>query len=115
MTRERFDTTWLPRIGPRGAEALWRWRRKAVLCMAAPLIAGGGSTLIAIGGAAEVVAGVGLWLVAVALLVDFIKGQQHVKALVSEWFGVPVRGLPPMSQRAFDRWSKVNGYEQPHQ
>ena len=60
-------------------------------------------------------AGIALLLVGFALVADVVRGQQRVNALVSEWFGVPVRGLPPMDQRAFDHWSKTNGYEQPHQ
>jgi len=115
MTRGQFDAIWVPRLGPKGADALWRWRRKTLLYIASPILAGGGATLLAIGGALGAAGGAALLLVAFGLVTDFVMGQRRLKALVSERFGVPVKGFPAMNQRSFDRWCTYHGYQQPGQ
>ena len=111
MSRGQFDAIWVPRLGANGAETLWRWRRKTPLYLTAPIVGGGGSTLLAIGGALEAVAGVVLVLVAFGLVADFVIGQRRLKALVSQQFGVPVKGFPAMNEESFDRWCRYHGYE----
>jgi hypothetical protein len=112
VTRERFDTIWVSRLGAEGADDLWRWRRRTKAYMMMPFIAGGGSLLLGLGVLGDLGAVV-LYVVAVGLLVDFIMGMRRLKAAMSERFGVHVKGFPPMNQRAFDRWTAYNGYRQP--
>ena len=113
MHREGFDNIWVPRLGASGADTLWRYRRKTPLYMASPLLAAGGSTLLTVGGALGAVCGVALLLLAFGLVADFFLGKKRLKALMSERFGVTVKGVPAMNQRSFDRWCKYNRYEQP--
>lgn len=113
MNRGQFDEIWMPRLGPNGAEALWRWRKKTLLYVASPILAGAGATLVGIGGTLEVLGGVALLLLAFGLVVDFLVGQRRLKVLMSQRFGVRVKGFPAMNQRSFDRWCQYHHYEQP--
>jgi hypothetical protein len=113
MKRQAFDAIWLPRLGPKAADGLWRarnWGRKAI--PAAPLFACGAGGLAGhgvVGDVGAVICG----LVAAVLVTQFLLWQRRLKGLMSEWFGVEVSGSPLMNQRSFDRWCAYHGYRHP--
>jgi hypothetical protein len=114
MTREKFDVIWIPRLGEEGAEELWRFRRRSIAATFATPIAGGGSLLLSAGGVLGDLAGGLLLLTAAAIWVAFVRGRGRLKTLMSERFGVRVKGFPLITQRSFDRWCAAHGYSQPN-
>jgi hypothetical protein len=113
VTREKFDVIWMPRLGNEGAEELWRFRRRSLAATCATPIAGCGILLLSAGGVLGDLAGVLLLLIAAAIWVQFVRGRMRLKALMSERFGVQVKGFPVITQRSFDRWCADHGYSQP--
>ena len=113
MTREKFDVIWMPRLGEEGADELWRFRRRSIAATCATPIAGIGSFFLSAGGTLGDLAGGLLLLIAAAVWVQFLRGRGRLKTLMSERFGVRVKGFPLINQRSFDRWCADHGYSQP--
>ena len=113
MTREKFDVIWMPRLGEEGAVELWRFRRRSIAATCATPIAGIGSFFLSAGGTLGDLAGGLLLLIAAAVWVQFLRGRGRLKTLMSERFGVRVKGFPLINQRSFDRWCADHGYSQP--
>ena len=113
MTREEFDADWVHRIGPTGADELWRRCKRNKFYVLAPVFAGGASIFLGAGayGVLGDLGGAALVAIVVGLIADFINGIRRLKRELSEWFGTRVDGLPPMNVRAFDRWSTHHGYK----
>jgi hypothetical protein len=112
MTREEFDGIWVPRLGEKGASDLRRLRRRMITEVWAPIYAAAGAILLGTSVLGDI-GGVLLLLFAVWCVVDLVMFQLRMRALLRERFGVRVKGLPSMSQRQFDRWCKIHGYQQP--
>jgi hypothetical protein len=113
MTKQELEATWVPRIGEKATMELGRFRRVgmiaivtwSVLAVAAG-VAFSGNTLDRILGVVLVAAIVGAFAV-------FIRCQLRVKAAISDWFGVRIKGLPLMNPKAFDRYCEKQGLQRP--
>jgi hypothetical protein len=113
VTREKFDAIWMPRLGEEGTAELWRFRRRGIAATCATPIAGVGSLLLSAGGVLADLAGGLLVLTSAVLLIQFVRGRGRLKALMSQRFGVRVKGFPLINRRSFDRWCADHGYSQP--
>lgn len=113
MTRERFNGIWLPRLGMGGADELWGFRRASMrAAVGVPVFAGAAGVLAGSGILGDFGAAVSA-LGAASLWLDVVRRRATLKRLMSERFGVRVRGFPMMSPAAFDRWVRARGYRQP--
>ena len=84
----------MPRLGEEGANELWRFRRLSIAATFATPIAGAGALLLSAGSVLGDLAGGLLLLTAAAVWVEFVRGRARLKALMSERFGVRVKGFP---------------------
>lgn len=113
MASVDFDTTWIPRIGERGAFELRRGRKIAlIVATVVPVLAVAAGVLFAVGGLWNLLGA--LLVVAITVcVVLFIRAQMRVAAAVSAWFGVKVKGLPLMNTRDFDAFCQKQGLRRP--
>lgn len=115
MQRDEFDTIWVPRLGKRGADEMWRLRRRAFLGPALVLIPAGVASFLFADGTAGVVGGCLLMLFALVVIADtYVRRPLRIRAVACDRFGVSVQGLPGLSPQAFDRWCERYGYKQPN-
>ena len=113
MTREEFDTVWVQRLGNKGADELWRFKSRFWYYMCSNFAAGVGGVLFFGAGVLGKYFGVGAWVVSAWLIMEFVRDKRRLRVVMSERFGVQLQGIPPMNQRAFDRWVKYHGYQHP--
>lgn len=113
LDREKFDALWVPRLGQKGADEKWRRVQAGIRAPALIFIPACAASFLW-GSALGDVAGRLLILVALALIWDFrVRRPLRIKAIASDRFGVPVKGIPGLSPRQFDEWCARNGYTQP--
>lgn len=108
--QSRFESVWLPRIGP---EATAQLRRSsyvslvlALTCFGAALAA---SFAFGSGTGRGALLGVALVAVAITAFVGRIRSQSHLAAALSEWYGVRIswHDLPSVARvNRFDAWCR---------
>jgi hypothetical protein len=109
-----FEATWIPRIGEQATAELRRYRW-AGLTMPFTACALGAAGLYALyGGLLDQFLGGVLMAGAVGAFVILIRCQFRVKAAISDWFGVKVKGLPLMNTKDFDSYCQKQGLQKPH-
>lgn len=103
-----FEQTWIPRIGPEGAERLAYFRRVTLICGPSLLVFSGAASFAFAGDGLDKGIGVVLVVCAAVTLLAFARAQQQLAVALSRWFGVKLKAgnLPPMSPRRFDAWCK---------
>ena len=112
MAESDFEGTWYPRIGKDAAEELRRYRRITIFGISSPLFVVGASLLIGNGTLDDII-GVALASVFVVYIVMFIGAQRRIAAVMSDWFGVKIKGIPMMTPKKFDAWSQARGLQRP--
>jgi hypothetical protein len=114
VTRQKLDSVWVPRIGERGVEEFLRYRRSCFLVMPAAVLTGVGGVLCA-AGPVGVVFGVVLFVIAGTSFVNMFWRQRRFAAVLSDWYGAKVRGVPALSPERFDAWRDRQGLRHSNQ
>jgi hypothetical protein len=109
MTNPGFEATWIPRIGERATAELRRYRRAGLIMPLAACLLGVTATFAFDGGLLDKLLGAVLMSGALGALVVLIRCQLRVKAAISDWFDVKVRGLPLMNTKDFDGYCQKQG------
>jgi hypothetical protein len=109
---DSFQDAWEPRIGPAATALLRRQQRHrgVKFAIAAGSVVGAPALIWSVGGLVAVLLGIVWSICAIAIIVNARRGLVEVAAEVSKFYGTPIRGLPIMSTRNFDRWAEKRGF-----
>jgi hypothetical protein len=108
---DQFQAAWEPRIGP-AATALLRSQQRhrgVKFAIAAGSVVGVPALIWSVGGSVAVLLAIVWCICAIVIVVNARRAMGPIAAEVSKFYGSPVRGLPIMSTRSFDRWAEKNG------
>jgi hypothetical protein len=112
-TRSDFESTWIPRIGERATAELRRYRRAGLTVPLTACALGAAGIYAFHGGLLDKLLGGVLMAGAIGAFVILIRCQLRVKAAISDWFGVKIRGLPLMNTKDFDGYCQKQGLRRP--
>jgi hypothetical protein len=113
VTESKFEATWIPRIGERATAELRRYRRAGLTVPLSACALGAAGIYAFHGGLLDKLLGGVLMAGAVGVFVMLIRYQLKVKAAISDWFGVKIRGLPLMNTKDFDAYCQKQGLRRP--
>jgi hypothetical protein len=108
---DQFQIAWEPRIGPAATVLLRRQQRHRGVKFAimAGSVIGGPALFWSVGGLIGIFLAIVWWIYAIVIFVNARRGLSGVADEVSKFYGSPVRGLPVMNTRSFDRWAEKRG------
>jgi hypothetical protein len=111
--KSNFEATWIPRIGERATAELRRYRWAGLTMPLTACALGVAATFAFDGGLLDQLLGGVLMAGAVGAFVILIRCQVRVKAAISDWFGVKIKGLPLMNTKDFDKYCQKQGLRKP--
>lgn len=112
-TESKFEATWVPRIGERATAELRRYRWAGLTVPLTACALGAAGIYAFHGGLLDKLLGGVLMAGAVGAFVILIRCQRRVKAAISDWFGVKIKGLPLMNTKDFDGYCQKQGLRRP--
>lgn len=110
-----FESTWIPRIGERATAELRRYRWVGITVPLTACALGVAATFAFDGGLLDKLLGGVLVVGAVGAFVLLIRCQRRLKAAISDWFGIKIRGLPLMNTKNFDAFCQKQGLRGPNE
>jgi hypothetical protein len=113
VAKSNFEATWIPRIGERATVELRRYRWAGGTMPLTACVLGVAATFAFDGGLFDKLLGGVLMAGAVGAFVILIRCQLRIKAAISDWFGVKVKGLPLMNPKDFDAFCQKQGLGRP--
>jgi hypothetical protein len=113
VEESKFEATWIPRIGETATAELRRYRWAGATMPATAIVLGVAATYAFDGDLFYKVLGGAMMAGAVGAFVILIRCQFRVKAAISDWFGVKIKGLPLMNPKAFDSYCRKQGLRKP--
>ena len=113
VAESNFEATWIPRIGERATAELRRYRWAGCTMPLTAALLGAAATFAFHGGLLDKLLGGILMAGAVGAFVILIRRQRRLKAAISDWFGVKIKGLPLMNTKDFDGYCQKQGLQRP--
>jgi hypothetical protein len=111
--KSKFEATWIPRIGERATAELRRYRWAGGTMPFTAALLGAAANFAFHGDLLDQFLGGVLLAGAVGAFAMFFRYMHRLKAAISEWFGVKIKGLPLMNPKDFDGYCQKQGLRRP--
>jgi len=112
-SKSTFEDTWIPRIGERATAELWRYRWLGLTMPMTAALLGAAANFALHGDLLDQFLGGVLLAGAVGAFAIFFRYMHRLKAAISDWFGVKIKGLPLMNPKDFDGYCQKQGLQRP--